>query len=600
MGIINKEIKKYIYKIIFLIVILLISSDYYYSDKFYPNTFINGMYVGGLTYKEAEEKIKTTLEDIQTKGFIVEIVRDDKVRKIEIPSLATGFSPDTVVEYFSISDIEKSIKDSYEWGRKPSLAIRWYRKLSSLFSSKTFNIPYTVQRESIISLLERELNGFLNGPQNAEFTNKSGDIVISKGKFGANIDYEKIINEIDKKIFFANPSDLKFNVNLIAPLITEDDLKSKVNFVNSLSNSINLEFLDDPYWWRARGPILATWITINETDKEKLEIQEEKLKNFVKMNVDLTIKNPVVNSRFEMRNGKITETVLGKDGIEIDFYKLKSDIETEIERLYQNYLNNKFKKETISVNFNFIKTPPKITKETIDQYKITDLIGRAKTSFAGSSASRITNIKIGTSKLNGILIAPGEEFSAVKAIGEVNEEEGYKKEFVIKGDKSIEEFGGGLCQLATTLFRLALNTGLSITERQNHSYVVGYYGPGLDATIYGPHPDLRFINDTENYILLQGIVENNNLIFELYGRKDGRKITISEPRIKDRISPPDTKYILTADLPLAQKKCTERRRDGLTTETDYIVEYADSSIHQQTFISEYKPWQEVCLLGTNL
>jgi vancomycin resistance protein YoaR len=106
------------------------------------------------------------------------------------------------------------------------------------------------------------------------------------------------------------------------------------------------------------------------------------------------------------------------------------------------------------------------------------------------------------------------------------------------------------------------------------------------------------VNDTGNYILLQGIVENGNLTFELYGRKDGRKVTISEPRIRDKISPPDTKYILTADLPLAQKKCTERRREGLTAEADYRVEYADSSVHEQTFVSEYRPWQEVCLFGT--
>lgn len=589
--------KKYIYGIL-LIVIFIVFFEYYYSDKFYPNTFINDIAVGGMTYAEVEARIKVPLETVESNGLDLEFIRENNFIKVNVPASITGFTPDTVVEYFSIDGIDEIIKKAYGWGREPSFFLRWYKKIFYPLSEKKFIIPYSIQRGAISSLLERELNGFLSGPKNAEFVESGGNIVISEGKFGADIDHEKIIDGIDSVLFKVGAQDLQFKVSLLAPSITAEDLKLKLAFVNAMANSINLKIWNGPYWWRAQGPILATWLTIDKNDKEKIEIQDDKIKNFIRMNVDLAIEEKMINSRFEMKNGKLLETIPGRAGAEVNFDKLKTDIENKIQKIYQDYNNEKIKAETLAVDLVIEKVPPKATKETIEQYKITDLMGRAKTNFAGSSAARIHNIKVGVSKLNGILIAPGEEFSAVKAIGEVTEEKGYKKEFVIKGDKSIEEFGGGLCQVATTLFRLALNAGLSITERQNHSYVVGYYGPGLDATIYGPHPDLRFINDTENYILLQGTIKNNDLVFELYGRTDGRKVSISEPRIRDKISPPDTKYILTADLPLAQKKCTERRREGLTTETDYRVEYADSSIHEQTFISEYKPWQEVCLFGT--
>ncbi|MHB9019870.1 MAG: VanW family protein [Minisyncoccota bacterium] len=583
---------------IIIIFILILSFEYYYSDKFYPHIFINNIEIGGMTLSQAREKIIIPIENIKTNGFNLEFIRGNNIKKVNIPLALTGFTSDTVVEYFSIENTEETIRKAYEWGREPSLISRWFKKIFYSLSEKRFVVPHSVKKEAVFSLLKRELNGFLNGPQNARFIESGGEIAITEGKFGADVDYEKIVNSIENALFDINTEDLKFEVKLIAPPITAEDLKLKLNFVNKLSRSINLEFWNGPYWWRARGPILATWLTLNNEDKGIIKIADDKLKNFVRINVDLPIKENMTNSRFEMKNNELVETIPGQAGLEIDFNRLKGDIEKEIQRIFQEYNENKIKPETIKIQFTIEKVPPKITKETIAEYKITDLIGKAQTSFSGSSAARITNIKIGTSKLNGILIAPGEEFSAVKTIGEVTEEEGYKKEFVIKMDKSVEEFGGGLCQIATTLFRLALNTGLSITERQNHSYVVGYYGPGLDATIYGPHPDLRFINNTENYILLQGIVEKNTLTFEFYGRKDGRKISISEPRVRDKISPPDTKFVLTADLPLAQKKCTERRREGLTTETDYRVEYADSSIHEETFISEYKPWQEVCLLGT--
>ena len=79
------------------------------------------------------------------------------------------------------------------------------------------------------------------------------------------------------------------------------------------------------------------------------------------------------------------------------------------------------------------------------KYEIKDLVGKSYTSFAGSSADREHNIKIGVAAINGILIAPGEEFSTVKSIGRVSEKEGYRKETVIKQNKTAKEFGGGLC-----------------------------------------------------------------------------------------------------------------------------------------------------------
>ncbi len=593
---------KYVFRAAVSVFIFALLFGYYYSDKFYPHTFINGVSVSGLTYAQGEKKIVSFFEDIKTNGFNLEFARETNTRKVNIPSFASGFTPDTVVEYFTIGDIEKSFSDAYGRGREASFWDRWLGRLSSLFWDKTYEVPFAIQREAVVSLLDRELNGFLSGPKNAEFVWDKGKIAISEGRNGADVDYDKILDGMKDALNRADKSSLWFGVNLISPRITSTNLKLRLEFVNDLINKpVNIEFWNGPYWWRARGAVIADWITLNENNKEKIEIKPEKLRNFFELNVDYPpIEEKSLNARFEMQNGKLVQIVPGKPGLEVNFDKLKADTESQLQTVYENYLAGKIKAQTLNVNFTVEKVQPQINKETIDKYKITDLIGRAQTSFLGSSAARINNIKVGVSKLNGILLAPGEEFSAVKAIGEVTEEAGYQKEFVIKVDKSVEEYGGGLCQVGTTLFRLALDAGLPVTERQNHSYVVGYYGPGLDATIYGPYPDLKFVNDTGNYILLQGMVEGTNLIFEFYGKKDGRHVTISDVRIKDKISPPDTKYILSPDLLAGQKKCTEKRRDGLTAEADYTVEYANGDVSRQTFTSIYKSWQEVCLLGTGI
>jgi len=148
------------------------------------------------------------------------------------------------------------------------------------------------------------------------------------------------------------------------------------------------------------------------------------------------------------------------------------------------------------------------------------------------------------------------------------------------------------------MFRTALASGLPITERRNHSYRVQYYEPaGTDATIYDPWPDLKFINDTDNYILIQSRIEGDNLYFDFWGKKDGREATTTYPKIYNIKKPPPTKIIETLDLKPGVKKCTETSHNGADAYFFYTVKYPGGEIKEEKFISHYVPWQEVCLLG---
>ncbi len=101
---------------------------------------------------------------------------------------------------------------------------------------------------------------------------------------------------------------------------------------------------------------------------------------------------------------------------------------------------------------------------------------------------------------------------------------------VIKNNKTVPEYGGGVCQVSTTMFRAAVYSGLEITERKSHAYPVKYYNPqGFDATVYLPSPDLKFKNNTGNWILIQAKIKDNNLTFEFYGKDDGRKVIVKGP-----------------------------------------------------------------------
>lgn len=176
-----------------------------------------------------------------------------------------------------------------------------------------------------------------------------------------------------------------------------------------------------------------------------------------------------------------------------------------------------------------VSTPPVKLADT-NQIGINELVGVGESNFSGSHNNRIVNITVGAAKYDGLIIQPGEEFSFNKNLGDVDAAHGFLPELVIKPEGVVPEFGGGLCQVSTTAFRAAMNSGLPITARRNHSFAVAYYSPqGTDATIYPGASDLKFVNDLPTSILIHTKIIGKKLYFEFYGTKDGRNIAFEGP-----------------------------------------------------------------------
>lgn len=185
-----------------------------------------------------------------------------------------------------------------------------------------------------------------------------------------------------------------------------------------------------------------------------------------------------------------------------------------------------------------VPVEPDFSMARLAELEITGRLAAGTSSFAGSPKSRTANIHLGAKKFNHILIAPGASLSFNAILGEVDANSGFLPELVIKGAKIVPEYGGGICQVSTTLFRAAFAAGLQILERQAHSLPVRYYNPqGYDATIYPGVVDLRFLNDTDAPILIQSSITGTTLTFELFGAPDGRVTTVRGPTVYE--SDPD-------------------------------------------------------------
>lgn len=253
------------------------------------------------------------------------------------------------------------------------------------------------------------------------------------------------------------------------------------------------------------------------SDQEDMRVSSEKLYEYLKtLALNVNVEPVNANMRFEGNRATVFRPAV--EGVRLDIYKSAKAILTAL-------INNQNQTELIVE-----KVSPTVTLEKINDLGIETLLAKGESNFAGSSVARIYNIRLGASKLNGVIIEPGEKFSFNDALGNVDERSGFESELVIKNGELIPEFGGGLCQVSTTMFRAVIFAGLPIIERRPHSFPVKYYNPqGFDATIYPGVVDLKFLNDTPAYLLVQTKILGTKLIFEIYGSDNGRRVALDGP-----------------------------------------------------------------------
>lgn len=174
-------------------------------------------------------------------------------------------------------------------------------------------------------------------------------------------------------------------------------------------------------------------------------------------------------------------------------------------------------KEPITVAAVVGESQPIRTTEALST--ITDVLGTFSTGFSAGNVSRSTNLRNGASKVNGFVLMPGEEFSAYTVMTPFTHANGYASAASYENGKVVDSVGGGACQLCTTLYNTALRAEVEITQRQNHSMVVGYVKPSEDAAIAGTIKDLKFKNNYTTPIFIEGYVNGGTLTFAIYGKE---------------------------------------------------------------------------------
>jgi vancomycin resistance protein YoaR len=244
-------------------------------------------------------------------------------------------------------------------------------------------------------------------------------------------------------------------------------------------------------------------------------------------------------------------------------------------------------------------TLPEITSDKLESYGLKELVASGTTNFKGSLTNRVHNITVGAKAISGTLIKPGEVFSTLEKLGEIDASGGYLPELVIKENRTVPEYGGGLCQVSTTLFRAALNSGMEILARSNHKYRVSYYEPpvGMDATIYDPAPDFKFKNNYDSHILVQATVVGTKITFDFYGTKDSRVVEVGKSEIYDIVEPGPPIEVTSDTLAPGERKQLEKAHQGASAKFHYKVSKEGKILQEKDFLSKYVAWPERWLVG---
>lgn len=230
--------------------------------------------------------------------------------------------------------------------------------------------------------------------------------------------------------------------------------------------------------------------------------------------------------------------------------------------------------------------------------------------FYGSAPERVQNIIAAAENFQGVLIAPGETFSMANAMSDITLDNGYAEAPIIVGGRTVEGIGGGICQVSTTLFRAVFNAGYAIAERHPHAYRVGYYeqlsGPrwsanlaGLDATVFVPIVDFKFVNDSPYWLLMETYVHPQayNIMWKFYSTGDGRTVEWHTTGPTNIIEAPKPQYEENPDLANGEVKQVDWAADGAEVTVTRKVTRAGEIIIEDTFYTKYQPWRAVYQYG---
>lgn len=581
-----------------------------YENRVLPGVYVGEINVGGMERAELISYLQTMQTKLSDGGIHFSFGLNGEGKDFIIyPTVTDEESARDLIEMDPESEADYLLSYRKEGSViARAISLLWVKSVKPEVKLHAVSLD----KESILEQIELSLGEYISEAKDA-----SVDILsitplsfeVTSSSVGISFDYEHVIGSIIKDWSSLKTPEIKIDSIIKEPTILEADVAGIVDRLPKVFEYGRLDInYTDPhtkqdYNWFISLDEMADWLEVQDREGNGLVFGLNYTSTTAFLNDDI--------SSFVNVEAKDAKFEIGPGDRVVEFQGSRPGVAVDIEQTYEA-INNAIQDRTLhaegiakSITLLTKQVEPNIKTGEVNDLGISEIIGIGHSKFRGSTPNRLKNIRHAAfDKLYGLLIKPGEEFSLINALKPFTVEGGYFADYTIKGDRMVKEIGGGLCQIGTTMFRTAMNSGLEITERREHSLAVPYYNdltngnPGVDATIYDPHPDFRFINDTGHYILITAELnlETEDLRFYFWGTSDGRKGYYTAPQVSQWIRAGEPRIIETTDLAPGVEEC-QYAYAGAHTSFKYIIEMPDGEKKERVFSSYYRPLPKICLVG---
>lgn len=564
-----------------------------FRDRIYRGVSVDNVLVGGLTRQQAAEKLEQELRYPFESSF--RFTWQD--RSWQATAQELGFHPQS----------DKMTETAYNIGRSGGLLDQVTTQISALLHGVTIQPVFLFDERVAFSYITKIAEEIDTPMEDPSIVFQGSEIVIVPGKSGRMLDRQTTMTLLQIYAQNLQSAEIELPVTVLEP--TEANMGEQKQVLDDLLSRDFVLYTNDERGVLSAGSIPA--------DVLAGMIDFEPVMTDGNLTIEMTPKvDPFYSRLLEIGSDVFRQAIDAKFDFDDATRSLRliqhaeSGKEIDIEKSLENIADSiRAGANQAEVALNIIE--PKVSDNiNPEELGIRELVHTENTYFFYSDDARIQNIQVGAAKLNGVLIAPGETFSMADAVGEVSKETGYAESSVIFGDQTVQDVGGGLCQVSTTLFRAAFNYGLEINERHAHGYRVYYYErlanrqldpglAGLDASVYLPVLDLKFTNDTPYWILMETQPDLNlfQLQWRFYSTDVNRYVEYTSTGLTNVVPEGEPVYNENPNLPSGYVEQVDWGIDGADV-TIYRTVYENGFIHiQDRFDTHYEAWSDIYEYG---
>jgi vancomycin resistance protein YoaR len=562
---------------------LVVAFQQAHAEVMYPGVTVGGMHVGGMTSERALAELRPVYESRMERPLRVDFA--GTVRQERLEELGATLS------------VQSAVDAAFSVGRSDGWREQLVAQLDAFLNGYLVDAPaINLDRAKLRDYVSAAAAEVDRPVRDAQLEIKDDlSLHVTSSVIGRKMDVDAGVQAMQTAIL-GGAASVNLPVLETQPKRTDADIATAVGDLTALlSGPARLEFQGRE--WGLSAMEIRDLITVGERPGSSVlvvSLRDEPLKKMVD-GIAGEIDQKKVDARFDWNGGDLKMLRPGQDGRMVDRDRALGALVAAM----------KGEQRVVAL-------PVEVTRaagDSIDpkQLGITEQIEFGRTALSGS-AEKVHNVKLATSRLNGVLLAPGATFSFNEELGPTTLKSGFQTGFAISVNdgqmQTIPSVAGGICQVATTLLHAVFWAGYQIEQRYPHLYWIPNYGQpprgmvGLDATVDDPYLDFKFTNNTDNFLLIQSRAENNVVEFALYGQKPNWKVEVEGPIITDVVKA-DPKMVIEYEPSWLESRRVqvEAAQDGMKVR---IIRRVTSGGEVRTLElkSDYRPSRNVTLVGS--